>query len=998
MTDQPSPVVSPTAPGTSCRGRGVDVGLSVVTILFAFLAASFAARNSDLWLHLATGRLLAAGQYAFGVDPFAYTTEGVYWANHAWLFDLLLYQTYHALGGTALVVAKAVGVAATAGVILRVGYHRPGPVWVAAGCTLLAVLAMSPRLLLQPACLSLLFLAVCLYLLRAGGRGHFAVPGVIALWVNLDGWFVLGPVLVALFRLAGWITPAGKDAGRAGPDAPNLSPWLLPACVAACLLSPHHVRGLTLPPELSPAVWTSDLSDDPRFGGVFVSPWHWKPLGAAGGYSPAAWAYFALLGLGTCSFAVNRRAILGWRGVIWVAFAGLSAWQTRLAPFFAVVAGPITALNFQEVLPPGALRRGGRAVVLLTGLALLVLAWPGWLQGFHARDRAIRWRVEADPSLVRAAEFLIRCREEHVRPADARIFTTHPDVANYLAWFAPGEKGFLDSRFQLFTGVAAEYRSHSLSLGLISGRPSDANTAAPTPDRRIVGAVLYDPDPRRLTNGLREVRKPGARWRTARVDGSLVWVVSEAAGVTGPLGAVFDPDVMAFGPSREDAPPPAPTGGPAALPEPAPWWDLAANRQREHSWEGDAAGVYLRMFEVGDGTSLRPDPDRSPALPLLAVRAARGAVAHCPEGDDAWFTLARAYLLLGRGTWEAGAGAGLTPLGYLRHTQTTAALFQAVTAYPDSPTTHEALAGVFADHLFLDLSLRHRRAQLRLARRAGPYPGESPEAHAERLNRLAELTGQVEYAVQDAENRFVVRTQALAGDPLARARIALGLGLAGKALDTLLQSHPDLYGTDGLRLLLDLLLQTGQVAEARVLLDRDELRSHPDAIGVYEIPGGTKDGRGWGYRFPAYTWFDFAQCAAAGRYDRAAESLDRMRDGLLREETVLGRGLPIALTRQLTFESGLGAPPGSLLSRLHVGREKGQLADRVAQTQFLAAVRADLHTLGGILHLERGDTAEAAAEFARALSLYDRARDGAPALPGGPLAGRYFSAVRKYAR
>jgi len=40
----------------------------------------------------------------------------------------------------------------------------------------LAVLAMSPRLLLQPACLSLLLLAVCLWLLLRGGRVVHAGP------------------------------------------------------------------------------------------------------------------------------------------------------------------------------------------------------------------------------------------------------------------------------------------------------------------------------------------------------------------------------------------------------------------------------------------------------------------------------------------------------------------------------------------------------------------------------------------------------------------------------------------------------------------------------------------------------------------------------------------------------------------------------------------------------------------------------------------------------
>src|SRR5436190_11080578 len=43
-------------------------------LLLAFFLASFAATNSDLWMHLAAGRLIARGQFPFGSDPFAYTT------------------------------------------------------------------------------------------------------------------------------------------------------------------------------------------------------------------------------------------------------------------------------------------------------------------------------------------------------------------------------------------------------------------------------------------------------------------------------------------------------------------------------------------------------------------------------------------------------------------------------------------------------------------------------------------------------------------------------------------------------------------------------------------------------------------------------------------------------------------------------------------------------------------------------------------------------------
>ena len=59
----PAPASPPHAPGR--WGRRADT-LSVGLVLaFAFVAASFVARNSDVWLHLATGRLLAGGSRGF---------------------------------------------------------------------------------------------------------------------------------------------------------------------------------------------------------------------------------------------------------------------------------------------------------------------------------------------------------------------------------------------------------------------------------------------------------------------------------------------------------------------------------------------------------------------------------------------------------------------------------------------------------------------------------------------------------------------------------------------------------------------------------------------------------------------------------------------------------------------------------------------------------------------------------------------------------------------
>src|SRR5262249_22094064 len=163
----------------------------------------------------------------------------------------------------------------------------------------------------------------------------------------------LGGAVVAAFVWGGQRAPPGPGAGR-------VPAWLPLACLAACLISPHPVHALTPPAELSLAVWRSDFRHDPRFAPLFASPWDLAPLGSAGGFSLEAWAYFVLLALGVVSFAVNRSALRDWRWLVWLAFALLGAWQARLIPFFAVVAGPITALNFRERLPARALIGTGR--------------------------------------------------------------------------------------------------------------------------------------------------------------------------------------------------------------------------------------------------------------------------------------------------------------------------------------------------------------------------------------------------------------------------------------------------------------------------------------------------------------------------------------------------------------------------------------------------------------------------------------------------------------
>ena len=151
---------------------GLDAVLVALVLAFAFLVASSPVTNADFFRQIATGRLLLQGDYHFGVDPFTYTSEGESWVNHSWLFALLVYGLYQIpmIGGVAVVVGKALLVAALAEIMLRVGRRAGQSLWIPAACTALAVLTLSPRLFLQSVCLSFLFLGLTLWLLHRPRR------------------------------------------------------------------------------------------------------------------------------------------------------------------------------------------------------------------------------------------------------------------------------------------------------------------------------------------------------------------------------------------------------------------------------------------------------------------------------------------------------------------------------------------------------------------------------------------------------------------------------------------------------------------------------------------------------------------------------------------------------------------------------------------------------------------------------------------------------------
>jgi tetratricopeptide (TPR) repeat protein len=667
----PRPRSAPLSPEELARATArLDRMLVGLVLIFTFLVALFPVRNSDFWLHLATARDWLAGKMALGDDPYTYTGNG-YWVNHSWLYEVLVYGLFRMVGGPAAIVVKALLLTGLS--VLMLSIRRRGQsVWIPGVCTALAVLVMSPGFLMQPLVVSFVLLGVTAALLlrrelheepaetgrrrpytpvpwlgEPADRHLWLLPPLFALWVNLDAWFFVGPLAVALYLLGSLLN---VFFARNTDEAPRPGAWrplaaVLGAGIVACLLNPFGVNALTLPGEWGAAA--AQLRQDDLFAVLLSSPLQGEYFRPEMGLTAAGLAYFVLIVVAAAAAYLNTSATgkYHWgRMLLWIGFLVLSLGQARAIPFFAVVAGPIAALNFQEYavrrLGPAPATTGwlrewlllGRGLSVLGALALAALAWPGWLFGFPNEDRRVRLEAEPPAGMVKLAKQLEEWHQDGTLQDEDRGLNLEPQAADVLAWLCTEhrEKCFFDDRFGNFSpevagdlvkvrqtfeppkaGEPAEplgkkwndcktILSQRKITYLIASDPRWGNFQVSR--RRMIDAspvlvTLYQ-DGHTMVCAMREKElvpreNPYLRWVRDRLRPFTLPPLPPPREDTGRFkDRAFDPWASAFGPKAEPLPDQSPR-----RPQPLAWWmRFAYGPGPQAADTGDAATV-LAYFE-----------------------------------------------------------------------------------------------------------------------------------------------------------------------------------------------------------------------------------------------------------------------------------------------------------------------------------------------------------------------------------------------------------------
>ena len=399
-----------------------------------------------------------------GADTYTFTIAGAPWTDQQWLAQVLLAAGYRLGGWEVLAVLRAALVAGAFGLLAWTALLRGAGERTAAVLSLVAFALAAPALALRPQLFGIVVFAVLLMLAAARVRSPrvwWFAPLLVAMWANLHGSFVLGPLLLAYV----WL----DDLVRGRPATASLI--VLLAGTAATLLNPFGLGAWSYAAGIgSSPVITQQVSEWQRT----------TPLTVPG-------LLFYMSALAALAVAWRGRAVLQWPDWLWLAgLIVIGVWAVRgLAwwPFgavYAIAPAVVVALGssgtFRSVRPS----RVAALVAAALGLAV-VAALPWWRPSEPLTGRA---------GLLTYAPTGLAAALGDVAPAGARVFVPQ-GWASWFEWAVPDARYFVEFKVRAVPGRRV--------AGLRGGRRWHARS----PPHRSIGGPSGPGDAGRLT---------GARW------------------------------------------------------------------------------------------------------------------------------------------------------------------------------------------------------------------------------------------------------------------------------------------------------------------------------------------------------------------------------------------------------------------------------------------------------------------------------------------------------
>jgi hypothetical protein len=205
----------------------------------------------DYGFHLRTGQWIVAHGSVPDAEVFSANAVSPRWVAYSWAYEVLLCALAAAFGVWAPVVLSVAMSLLIAHMIFKMVRRTSGHTALAAGLTLIGILAMASMLYGRSVMFTIVFAALELHLLLRATvledrRALLLVPLVFAVWANVHIQFIYGFFLYGCFLAQAWLdvlrgSPDADTAARAHSLATRMT-WIGAACLLATLANPYHVR------------------------------------------------------------------------------------------------------------------------------------------------------------------------------------------------------------------------------------------------------------------------------------------------------------------------------------------------------------------------------------------------------------------------------------------------------------------------------------------------------------------------------------------------------------------------------------------------------------------------------------------------------------------------------------------------------------------------------------------------------------------------------------
>ncbi|MBN1522144.1 MAG: tetratricopeptide repeat protein [Candidatus Aureabacteria bacterium] len=231
-----------------------DILKHSLSFLFWVLLVSFCIHkvfNFDIWWHLKTGETICRSLSVPRKDIFTYTVSGNEWIDLHWIFQVISFGLYTAFGFVGLTIFVTIIMTATFLLVKRLAGKDVSPAIVFA-VLFFGVMIMESRFFIRPEVLSYLYLLIFLNVLKNREKlGKKKTTLFLALsqllWVNTQGLFILGIVLVFCFFTEKSVHALLSSKGR---ENIFFAGKVLLALIAVSCLNPYGVKGLLFPLKL----------------------------------------------------------------------------------------------------------------------------------------------------------------------------------------------------------------------------------------------------------------------------------------------------------------------------------------------------------------------------------------------------------------------------------------------------------------------------------------------------------------------------------------------------------------------------------------------------------------------------------------------------------------------------------------------------------------------------------------------------------------------------